>query len=444
MKHNASSKELVIAALIAVAGCQTSIQQKTEPFPWREGNFQHLLKVSSDADSGPGTLREAIKLANNSPGLDRIIFESEGQLFSKPVTIWLESDLPAISDDVLIDGFIDDMLWKASGVSVDGQQKYRGFYVTHGVSAKIKHLTLENTRSTKGGGLYSDGYLVVEGVSFINNHAGRGGAIYAEGPKTHIYNSLFFNNSAKGNGGALYLAEGDSRLTNNTITANLGKKGAGLFNDGKLQINNSIISGNFGLEDCYSVSTPSIANRNIIPSGHHCGEAFSKEPVQFSNPGYYNGPIKSLSPPTDSAAFNWGSNELAVDEFDQPLVWDQRGNGDPRYASGITDIGAFEIQPKILIEVDTASTTEIRGCTPRAYDCSLSGAISLVDASPRYQRVTFSQTICGEKLLLPTLNSDLAEALILDASMCQHSVTIIPPQSTLPAKLTLKNILLVE
>ena len=34
--------------------------------------------------------------------------------------------------------------------------------------------------------------------------------------------------------------------------------------------------------------------------------------------------------------------EYARSHEGRPLVWDQRGNGDPRFVGGITDIGAFE------------------------------------------------------------------------------------------------------
>ena len=150
--------------------------------------------------------------------------------------------------------------------------------------------------------------------------------------------------------------------------------------------------------------------------------------------------MKTLSTPTDSIALNWGDNQAAVDEFENPLEWDQRGNGDPRYALGITDIGAFEIQPQIRMEVDTDTIDDVRGCTPRTADCSLSGAIALVNASPRHQRVTFARDICDKEFKLPPLLTPLREDLVVDATNCPQTLVITGGPRDVPAHLQLINI----
>jgi hypothetical protein len=58
--------------------------------------------VTSSADSGAGTLRQAILDANGNPGADAIAFHIEG---SGVHTIVPESSLPVITDPVMIDGF---------------------------------------------------------------------------------------------------------------------------------------------------------------------------------------------------------------------------------------------------------------------------------------------------------------------------------------------------
>ncbi len=60
------------------------------------------LPVSSTADAGPGTLRQAILDANSTPGIDNIVFAIPG---SGVQTIQLLSSLPDISEGVLIDGY---------------------------------------------------------------------------------------------------------------------------------------------------------------------------------------------------------------------------------------------------------------------------------------------------------------------------------------------------
>ena len=57
--------------------------------------------VTSAADSGNGTLRQAIGFSNASPGLDVISFNISG---GSEQTITLNSALPQLNDPVIIDG----------------------------------------------------------------------------------------------------------------------------------------------------------------------------------------------------------------------------------------------------------------------------------------------------------------------------------------------------
>src|SRR4051794_13981404 len=59
------------------------------------------LVVTTTADSGPGSLREAIETANAAPGLDTITFAIPG---SGVQTIQPLSALPTITDPVIVDG----------------------------------------------------------------------------------------------------------------------------------------------------------------------------------------------------------------------------------------------------------------------------------------------------------------------------------------------------
>src|SRR3954470_5838732 len=59
--------------------------------------------VITVADTGPGSLREAILSANVTPGLDQINFAVPGPA-STPIQIVPATPLPAITDAVVIDG----------------------------------------------------------------------------------------------------------------------------------------------------------------------------------------------------------------------------------------------------------------------------------------------------------------------------------------------------
>lgn len=94
-------------------------------------------------------------------------------------------------------------------------------------------------------------------------------------------------------------------------------------------------------------------------------------------------------------------SEIAVDHQGERLKWDQRGNGDPRFAGGFADIGAFERQSQLATEyvVDTATDTGLRGCTAAgAANCPLRAAVELALADRKAAPIRFSPHVFKEPL----------------------------------------------
>jgi len=82
-------KKIIFLLLVIVTGCPT---------------FADTFTVTSNADSGPGTLREAITLANaNGTAVDDIINFNIADVTESGRTITLQTALPAISSNVTID-----------------------------------------------------------------------------------------------------------------------------------------------------------------------------------------------------------------------------------------------------------------------------------------------------------------------------------------------------
>jgi hypothetical protein len=121
-----------------------------------------------------------------------------------------------------------------------------------------------------------------------------------------------------------------------------------------------------------------------------CGEPLLTDDPQLGSLGYYNGPTQTLPLDAASPAVNVGSNAAAVDEHDRPLQWDQRGNGDPRDAAGITDLGAFEVQSPTALLVDRADGVDRRACSRSPRDCSLRGAFHLANAGRHEPAIRFA------------------------------------------------------
>ncbi len=210
-----------------------------------------MVDVTSDVDDGDYSdghlsLREAVKLANNSPVTNLIVFDSSlaGQ------TILLHSEL-VISDHLTITGLGADQL------TLDGNHNNRIFLIDDGdlettISIEIDGLSLVNgsTYST-GGAILSFEDLILKNSTLKGNHAELGGGgIYSSHASLTIENSLITENSAtaQAGGGVLYFQPGDNGLTINQSTfshnTSGGDGGAVYFDEGVASIRNSTFTEN--------------------------------------------------------------------------------------------------------------------------------------------------------------------------------------------------------
>lgn len=134
--------------------------------------------VTTTADSGTGSLREALTSAQN---MDSIIFNN-----SLSGTITLTDNLPIINSNLIITG--------NGNVAIDGQNTYQVFFVNSG-TASISSLTIKNGKSQGGDG----------GSAHAGNGGGglgAGGAVFVNAPATAtLTNVNFQNNVAQGGAG---------------------------------------------------------------------------------------------------------------------------------------------------------------------------------------------------------------------------------------------------
>lgn len=357
---------------------------------------QNDFAVTTTNDAGEGSLRQAILNANALEGPDTVVFDATEGPFAEPQTIVLASPLPELLDGLTIDGYIEGQLWKAVGVTIRGNEGYPVLRVPAGAAVSVQSLTVAHGRAEQGGGIANEGRLVVKGVTFLGNRAARrGGAVANLGGTLTVINSTFVDNHAGKGGGGLANVGGSTTVTNCTFSENEAPRGGGLFNRGKLLLRNTILANSIGGSDCYSRgSIDSASTHNLIESNRGCGRPIISEDPVLEALGYYNGPAKTYALRGDSPAINLGDNASAVDENGEPLVWDQRGNGDPRFVSGFTDLGAFERQAHAVLIVDTLQDNGLRACTnPGKADCPLRGAIELANAEAFYDVVRFDPEV---------------------------------------------------
>jgi hypothetical protein len=193
-----------------------------------------VFPVSNLADSGPGSLRQAVLDANANHGTDRIVFAAGLQ-----GTIALTGgELNLTDDNLTIAGP------GAGQIAVSGSDASRVFNIAAGVTAEIDDLTITHGRAGNGGGINNAGHLTLVGCTLSANQAlgapgslARGGGVYNTGALTALDSTFSGNlvvggrataaNSSPGQGGGLAGFGGTLTVRDSTFSANEAVGGAG-------------------------------------------------------------------------------------------------------------------------------------------------------------------------------------------------------------------------
>jgi hypothetical protein len=382
-----------------------------------------IFTVTSLADGGPGTLRQAILDADAAPSPDVIQFDPA--LFaSGPRAINLLSALPAVTDDLTITGPGANELTVNNGTVSVADNRFRTVIVSgltlKGIFAGTGAFTLLDS-AVVGGGIQVDaaGSLAVKrssitgarqsnsydyggGITFIqggsldledslianNSTAASGGGIFFYGAVGSggftIRNSTIANNTAAGAGGALattytsgrFLIQ-NSTITNNvaqTTAANTGGGISGLYaSSGTVVIQSTIIAGNSAAN--YPDLSPTLGTSATIdhsligslPSGFvfGAGSGSNLTGTVASPLNPLLAPLGNYGGPTPTCAFWVGSPALNAGSNPAGLAADQRGVS--RAIGTAPDIGAYEYVPITVAGVQVndglAQRSEVRSLT---------------------------------------------------------------------------------
>lgn len=237
-----------------------------------------IITVSSTADSGKGTLREAILQANSG---DTIRFDSS--LANK--TIKLKEQL-VVDKSLTIDGA------DAANLTLSGENKTRILKVSYDYSdVVLRNLTFANGKAVnenpnwalRGGAieLADSNTLVVENSRFIDNVGERSGAIFVGyGAKATIINSVFDGNdgSVANDGfsaGAISTYGGGEKAT--VVNSN-GDRNVG--GDASLEIRGSTFTNNKGT---YGAVYTLLTNLKVEDSEFRNNEGVSRSGAIFTD-----------------------------------------------------------------------------------------------------------------------------------------------------------------
>ncbi len=213
------------------------------------------FSVSTVADSGAGSLRQAIINSNAAGGTNTIkFFSGIGGSFPTTGTVNLLSELPTITNNVTIQGSGEHAL------TINGNG-FGSVFTFSNVSGDISAMKIEggNAISTGGGIDNIGGNLTLSQCYLSGNTAEMGGGgIYNNGTMTVVNSNLFkntatFSGSNKANGGGIYNL-GSLTITNSAITGNAAdESGGGIFsgrfnnNYDSVNVTDCTISGNSAL-----------------------------------------------------------------------------------------------------------------------------------------------------------------------------------------------------
>lgn len=411
--------------------------------------------VTTKEEAGPGSLREAIEEANSNAGLDTIEIGLSG-------AIELEAALPAISDDVKIRGPGADQLtvrrkagsgeFRIIKIVCCPEVTISGLTIANGLAPRgagvesTAVLTLErvvvteneatasggSTAATEGGGILSEGSLVLRESTVSGNRAVASNGVaqtvasdagmVSQQPTTVDRSTIAGNvaeassatGEVKAQGGGIGLSfkptiEGSTIAGNGTIavggTTNVAQ-GANLMSPSSTLVRDTIVSDPHGAPSC---SQPVASGGFNVEDGTSCGFA---QPTDLSstNPGLAPA-LAANGGPTPTFALEPGS--LAVDHGNAfGATTDQRGRprisdfgAIPNVPGGDgSDTGAFELQDEIapVAKIETGPLPRTRRLLAHftfssnepgsRFECRIDHGASFPCSSPYTRRVRRNRT----------------------------------------------------
>jgi len=206
------------------------------------------ISVTNTDDSGPGSLRQALAIANNgdtidATGVSGVITLTSGELLvEKSVTI-----KGASADVLAVDGNATSSVFQItfvgtvtiSALTIRNAQGTEGGGMFNEATLTIVNSTISGNTATEGGGAFNAGTLNIVNCTFSGNTAIQGGGTYITGQNTTITNSTFSGNSAPVGGGGC-VNHGTLQITNSTFSDNSTDFASGILNTGTLEIGNTI------------------------------------------------------------------------------------------------------------------------------------------------------------------------------------------------------------
>ena len=222
--------------LNGTSNSQISPDSETTDFDGDEIYVKHDVEVSGNGsyDHPYKTIKEAVNTANTGKK-SATIFIHAGTYEEIEMEISNSLVIKSYDGEVTLDANNNGWFFYSS--------KQTNYLSLHGLTFK-NGINYDDSDSTVGGVVRSEGHLDVVNCTFENNFGGTGGGINSHNG-ANIINSTFKNNKAEYNGAAAYVLNGQTNIINCTFTNNTAKRqGGALRIQGDTYIEKSIFENN--------------------------------------------------------------------------------------------------------------------------------------------------------------------------------------------------------
>jgi hypothetical protein len=215
-----------------------------------------------------------------------------------------------------------------------------GGIVNYGMMLLTNSTIAGNSAASAGSGIINYSTLTLTSSSISNNTGGGigGGLFNNSGASVTLTNSTLSGNTAVVLGGGIFNEAATLTLTNSTLSSNSAGSGGGIFNEGTINLGNTILANSSG-GDCYNTATINPIGGNLVEDGS-CGiaGALAGDPLLgglTGAPAYF--PLLSGSPAIDA-----GDNGICPSTDQRGAARPQDGNSD---GAALCDLGSFEFNP---------------------------------------------------------------------------------------------------
>ncbi|HYC33749.1 MAG TPA: right-handed parallel beta-helix repeat-containing protein [Gemmatimonadales bacterium] len=378
-------------AVLLLAGCGQDGLPTADSRPLFDLAIPDIV-VTTTADDGPGSLRQAVADAATGAviGFDgslagaRIVFGSRIEIEDKTVTINAPSD---------------------RGITLDGDGLSGIFLVRQTGGLTLRNATVTGSYGSEGA-VMTLGTTRIENSTITGNHSveagfsgsGHGAGLWHSGGSLTVVNSTITGNHADQFGGGITSFDNDGTITlvHTTVAANTAQRGGGIFfwlgsisTSRELTLQNSILAGNAqetGADcvlgdltsfDRHYLGTNLLANADCEPRTE---DIVAGDPVL--------GPLADNGGPTRTRALLAGSPAIETAKSAcSAIATDQRYVSRPQ--GTFCDIGAFEFTGFVVppLSVDGGATVSTSG------SAVVSGRITCPAPATLTLQVTLRQSV---------------------------------------------------